>query len=170
MSAWLVIRADGKRWDSPISPPTHTGGAGLSGDGATGCTFLHQHARTSEWECVCMCTVDYHTSIPQRCLLISRNFFWHFSYSSAEVTVSSSVISHTPHLLLTDLIPPIFPLESACFFLSSSLTLHLLKFDFELCVNSTDVAPLFVFSNLTHYFPDVLAATVSIRKVFVLEC
>lgn len=96
MSARLVMRADRKRWDSPISPPTHTEGDSLSGDKATGCTFLRHHARTLACSCVRMRTADYHAPIPQRHLLISRNFSWHFSYSSAEVTVSLSVILHMP--------------------------------------------------------------------------
>lgn len=93
MSARLVMRADRKRWDSPISPPTHTEGDSLSGDKATGCTFLCQHA--CESESVCTHYAHYHTSTPQRHPLIILNFSWHFSYTSAEVAVSLSVFSHS---------------------------------------------------------------------------
>lgn len=109
MSARLVMRADRKRWDSPISPPTHTEGDRLSGDKATGCTFLCQHACVSE--SVCTHYAHYHTSAPQRHPLITLNFSWHFSYTSAEVTVSLSVFFHSllPPLSLSLPILPVRP-------------------------------------------------------------
>lgn len=160
MSARLVMRADRKRWDSSISPPTHTEGDRLCGDEATGCTFLCRHACKLR-VCVCMCGADDHTSPPQRRLLITLNFSWHLSSSSAEVTVSLSAISPSralsssfsltfslvlhPHTLL------ILPVRPFWFFLHSPL--HLSKFDVEPSVNQTNVAPhsFSSFLHLTHF-------------------
>lgn len=86
-SAWLVMRADGKRWDSSISPPTHTEGDRVSRDKTTGCTLLCQHA----WKLVCVWACV-------RFLQITLNFSWHFTYSSAEVMVSLLARSPSPTL------------------------------------------------------------------------
>lgn len=137
MSAQLVMRADGKMWDSPISPPTLTKGDRLSRDKATGCTFLSRRSGISERECVRMCTSDYRTSCPGRCLLISPKLLLALHSllrRSDRVFISSSVPFAPIYCSSIHMLP-----EAWSYFLSSDLLLllHTLKFDIESSLDST---------------------------------
>lgn len=144
-SARLVMRADGKRWDSSISPPTHTEGDGLSGDKAPGCTFLCQHAWKSECVCACVRTLVCETSSNHTKLLLTLHLPLSWSYC-----IFIRVLSHSllPPLSLSFFIctPPLPPCTSVLVF-----PLRLSKFDAEPSVNPSNVAPqsFFGFLHLT---------------------
>lgn len=157
MYAWVVMRSDRKRWDSPISPPTHTHTQGdrLSGDKATGSTFLRQHACTSESMCRVHSKLSRwgptETSSNQPKLLLTLQLLSSWSYCAF---ISDLSLSHSPYIRLSHLLSP----HPASLYNCSCFSLHspprLSKFDAKPSVNPTNVAPhsfslLFIWPSLS---------------------
>lgn len=154
--ARLIMRADGKRWDSSISPPTHTEGDRLSRDKTTGCTLLCQHA----WKLVCVWVCEMSPNHTK--LLLTLHLLLSWSYG---VFISS--LSHTllPPLSLSFFIytlPPPFRLVRPFLFFLCPWCLP--KFDAEPSVNQTNIAPQSFFQfflyGLGCHSQQVLAVTV----------
>lgn len=135
--ARLVMRVDGKRWDSSISPPTHTEGDRLSRDKTTGCTLLCQHA----WNGLCVSVQVCEMSRNHTKLLLTLHLLLSWSYG---VFISVFSFSHVllPPLSLSFFIytlPPPFRLARPFLFFLHPWRLP--KFDVEPSVNQTNIAP-----------------------------
>lgn len=156
MSAWLVMRADRKRWDSPISPPT--------------CTQREtdSHRRQSHWVHICVPACEE----SQVCVYV-RCRLSHFS--PTETTTNHTKLLLTLQLLFRRsscvFISNLSPSRASYFLLSLSMSSHnplnppcpflfffspspqFLKFDTQPSVNSTkmhlDFLHLVQFVNLS---------------------
>lgn len=98
---WMVMRADKKRRDASIRPPTHTKGDKLSADKASGCTFLCQHAWKSECVCACKCVSVRETSPNHTKLLLTLPLLFSCSYCVFISIFSLSTSSALPLLIST---------------------------------------------------------------------